>query len=108
MNAVPSHHIPMRTVVLGWAWALALMLLGLTLWLAADHDGPTLTSLLTSLGLVCLCGAHFIFLVLVADHLCPHAPDRFRLACQGAAGLLTWMSMIWAAWLAVDTLQRSL
>ncbi|MCC7406524.1 MAG: hypothetical protein IT442_00525 [Phycisphaeraceae bacterium] len=108
MNAVLSPHIPLRRVLLGWAWALAMMLLGLTLGQVADYDGPTIRRLLTSLALTGLCGAQFIFLVLVVDNLCPCAPPRFRLACQVVTGLLTWMAITWAAWLAIDLLQQSL
>ncbi len=87
---------------LGALWAAGF--LGAGLWIVsgvpqlAGRPQPLPPALLGGLTVLAMAGAQFIFLVLVADELCPRAPIRVKIVCKLTAGCVTWAALCWTAW----------
>jgi hypothetical protein len=91
----------MLRLILGLLWAMILALVGLAIWSNQSfllELFPTDASrlILAAAGL-CLSGAQFIFLMLVADDLCPQAPAGMTLFLKAFSGALFWMCLIFIA-----------
>lgn len=88
-------------LVLGYFWAITLGLAGL--WIIA-HRMELLNMLpaagsglvVATIGL-CLAGAQLVFMLLVADDLCPDAPVTFTAFIKTFAGSIVWMCIAWIA-----------
>ncbi len=75
------------------------MLLGLLLW-SMPPGLRELAQLVPdglrySTALLAVAGAQFIFMVLVADEVCPRAPLLMKAACKLAAAAVTWAALLW-------------
>lgn len=86
-------------LALGWLWAMLLALMGVGLWherllwmdLLHTHDPAVVVALVC----LCLAGAQFVFMLLVADDLCPRTPAGLTLFLKIFAGTVIWLSLLW-------------
>ena len=87
-------------VVLGTLWAGGLLFIGLLVWFEPDRLAalglPALVPAMKSLALWAVSGAIFIFLVLVADALCPRTPIFLKGFLKTFTGAGAWMAFGWA------------
>lgn len=88
-------------LVLGYIWALTLGLAGL--WIAAHRMELLQVLPAAGSGLVvatvglCLAGAQLVFMLLVADDLCPRTPVTFTAFLKTFSGSIVWMCIAWIA-----------
>jgi hypothetical protein len=76
---------------LGCAWAIAMLWAGLWLW----RQG-ILGSLTAAGALFFIAAGQFVFMVLVADDLCPQAHAAITGFGKAFAGALTWLALGYA------------
>lgn len=97
-------------LLLGSTWAGALLLMGMALWtrpvLVVAMEGEVGRELVRAMAVSAMAGAQFMFMVLVADGLCPRAPTAMTGTCKLTAGLLTLAGMAWAGWATWQLLGR--
>ena len=92
---------PLRVLrlTLGYLWALILALAGLAVWSLREAFLEILpdqaAGLVVATTGLCLAGAQFIFMMLVADALCPKAPALMVAFLKTFCGALFWMSIGW-------------
>lgn len=86
---------------LGWLWALVLAVMGIFIWSRRDlwlaivpQSGP----LILATAWLCLAGGQFVFLLLVADRICPRTPQGFALFLKTFFGAQAWMCLGWLLW----------
>ncbi|MCC7146086.1 MAG: hypothetical protein IT443_06535 [Phycisphaeraceae bacterium] len=81
---------------------MALMLLGLAVWGRQPNfvgmDPYRNMLALKGLSAVAVVGSQFVFLVMVADDLCPKVPSAFAGACKLLCGGATWALLAWVGW----------
>lgn len=106
---------PLRLAV-GTVWAACLLLLGLWVWerqvgfgaqwLSPTTAGPHLgEQVARGLAVFAVSGAHFVFMFLVADDLCPRAAVGVRQFLQFFTGSLSLGALGWTGWLVFSMLQ---
>jgi len=87
---------------IGAVWSVALLLFGLALCetseLAAGvrrviGEQPT-----GALAVMSVAGAQFMFMELVADRLCPAAPQTLSRICKLMAAVALWAALAWGVW----------
>lgn len=89
-------------LVLGTLWAAGFLVFGLVMW-AAPVDvgalaGAVSPALIRTLAILAVAGAEFIFMVLVADEVCPRAPLTMKIALKLTAGSVTWLALCGTLW----------
>lgn len=84
---------------LGYLWALTLALAGAWLWLHRDELaqmlGPGDQAAVLAAACLCLAGAQFVFMLLVADDLCPRASKELTIFLKTFSGSIIWISLFW-------------
>lgn len=103
----PGEAWPLRLfrLAMGWLWAMLLALTGMGIALHRQDLLTTLPDLkhgqaitLTAAAF-CLAGAMFIFMLLVADDLCPQAPTWMVAFLKTACATAVWISFAGLAWM---------
>ena len=93
--------LPLRLLrlFLGYIWALTLALAGVWLWLHRDELaqmlGPGDQAAVLAAACLCLAGAQFVFMLLVADDLCPNATKELTVFLKTFSGSIIWISLFW-------------
>lgn len=86
-------------VSLGVAWGGVMAVMGL--WAIASVPQPLAPfgSFLQCLGVAALAAGHFVFLVIVADALCPRVLRPLAFAMELICFAVFLFSAVWAAWI---------
>ena len=87
----------------GCLWAGGLLLVGLWLWgqplSFTDGDAMAAGYLEVILMVLLIAAGQFIFMVFVADVLCPDAPMVVTGLLKGIAGATGWIALVVSVWL---------
>lgn len=94
-----SWPLRLMRLTLGYLWALVLALAGVWVWTHKNELAQLLPAghqaLVVAISALCLAGAQFVFMLLVADDLCPRTWAGLRMFLKTFTGSVIWMSLLW-------------
>lgn len=100
-TGLPSEALLLRAfrLMLGYLWAVSLALAGVWVWLHGNELAQMLPAgqqaAVVATAALCLAGAQFVFMLLVADDLCPKASAVCIMFLKTFTGTIVWMSLGW-------------
>lgn len=93
--------VVLRIIRLGlaWLWAVMLVMAGIGVWqhqaMLAGIVPESLQNTMPAWACLFVGGGQFIFLLLVADDLCPNAPATLSFFLKAFTGSMVWLSILW-------------